>query len=614
MGAWSAWQIPEVPSGLTNIVDTASSISSTVTTVLKTVKDALSALSQANLSPPASTAQGLIDTAIGTLEDGLKELTEGPASGAGLYLLAVPVRKQTVIPSVLRTALDATGMLDLPAGPQDIEQLIAQEAIADQGPEALASFSKAMTAEGGNAGFLRTVAESLSDTGDANRPQLAETDAVAGFCILAGASDYSKMSSFLTAFKALVGAQRPAVAMDAPALPVPQNVKARVVSGSAPAVALSWDYQQPYEVIPTLGISIEMYQVAVIRSQSSKLVSQFTATEIFGTNKLTAGMKVGVGTDVIEVVAIFESSQAAIISEYQDTSITEDGTYYYAVAYNVKAGNTADMLSGSGAEQGFDKLSNVVKLEVLLDAPETGAIKSAGGVPPDWVRMPTVISLFPDLSSAIDKLSSMLGSLTNYTAKPSDTFTKYIEFLGQEIQQWEEQVKSISEPVTKLTTMLSTMSSLGGMYIHTIEGSGGTAFLLKDLNTALLDKTDSSRPPFDTGTEFVSGLVVIATAPSAADLAALQSSLASVLTGTGLPESPVAQALKEIDRVLTAAEAKTFGDNFAVGGTPSGVTPVNVLTTGKPQIGSEDLGLNNCPTPATASHTFADNFQVISGG
>jgi hypothetical protein len=611
MGAWSSWQLPSVPSGLTSAASTAKTVTSTITKALSTVKDVLSTLSELEIDR-TSAAQTLIKTAVTTLESSLTDLLKG----SGVYVLAVPIRKHVVIPSVVQSAMDAVGISELPAAEQTLAFLnISSDLVDNNDPTFATQVAKAMSTDGGNAGFYRTVIESLTDDGDENRPQLSKNDAVTGFCIVAGAADYAMLSNFLSAFKSLTGPRRPSMAFDAPAMPVPQNVKARVVTGDKPQVKLEWDEVQPFVPVPTLGTNAEMYQVAVIRSQSSKLVTRYTAAEIFGTSKLTKGMTAGVGDDLIEVIDVFESSNTKIISDYYDTGLTLDGTYYYAVSFNVKAGGSVAMMTGQSTEQGFAKLSNTVKVHAVLKAPASGSAKSSSGAPPDWIRTPSVVDLFPDISEAVNKLSLLLGSVTNYTATFGDTFKAYIQFLDQEIKEWEQLVESIAGPIQRLSGILSSMSSAGGLYIHSIEGQGGLPFIMKDLGKAFLDKKDLTRPPFDSGTEFVTGLIVLAAAPTQVDLAPIKAALAALLQPNASEDSVIAAAIKEIDKQVAQVETVVFTDSRLLPPTDSTV----LLPSGIPAIGSSDTGLDNCPVPVTSttaaiSYIFADNFEVISGG
>ena len=588
MGAWSAWEIPAVPSGLTSVVGTAKTISSTVTKVLGVVKDAASALAQLE-SPSSSIAQTAISQAVKTLESGLKSLL----GDSGVYLLAVPVRKHVVVPPELTTALNAVGLTSLPPAQQSLDAVAAQAAVfSTTDPTFLAALSAALSTDGGNAGFLRTVVESLSDTGDQSRPQLGDNDTVSGFCVLAGNADYTAMTGFLGSMKSLVGSGKPSVTVDVPAMPVPQNVRAQVVTGSSLAVQLTWDAPMPYAALPVLDTNVAMSQVAIIRSQSPKLVTKHTVMEIFGSTDLSTGMTVGVGDEEIKVLSVFDSAGALLVSDYTDKDLGTEGIYYYSVAFNMKAGSSTDMLTGTSKAQGFNKLSNVVKVQAVSST-QAAATKSALGQPPDWIRTPSIVDVFPDLSEVIGKMSSLVGSLGSYTANFGDALTSYVTFLDSEIKNWEQLVENITGPLERISGVLSSLSSAGGLYIHKFQGTGGNTFLINDLTHALLDKTDSTRPPFDIGTEFVAGLIVIVVDPGQLD------TLSSLLSGTPSAPNPITDAIAALQLSTATAESKVFADNLqAVSAVPA-VAAVGVVPDGCPPA----------TTPATVA--FGNDFTTM---
>lgn len=539
--AWKTFELPKVPGGISTAVDGLKTVASTASTALTVVKSLVEALS-ATATTSLSVSQIAIQTAVASIEGAVKSLTQD----AGVYVLLVPPRSKVIIPDAVKAALTASiAVTPTPEG-LNTQALFAGESTNNHEAALLRSM---FSATGGNAGFVRAVLESFDDTGDANRPMLADTDAVAGMYIVAGATNLASLVPFTNGMSALMSPGRP-TALDAPAIPCPQNVKAKVVAGSA--VRLQWTFQQPLVEIPALGTFAKVTEVAIIRSTSVKMLSASTPQELFGSATLSKGMKSG--DKLTEVVDVVSYKGTDLKSTYLDSSEHKPGTgYYYAVSFHVKLGTSKELSGDGGTDLKFPRLSNVVK--VYFSQEDHGTPRSISGVPPDWYRTPRTIDLFPAMGALLDQVAS-------FAVQVGDTTTGYGDLLKANVKVIEQQIKGYTDLATKLTAASSAISAftsidLGTVSARPFSGTGGVNFVKKDIVKAFGDTTDPNRPPFD-GDEFVSGVVILATTPDA--VALLEKILGSVNAGA----SAIADALAKIDVVLSTIEPAAFNDDMTV--------------------------------------------------
>lgn len=539
--AWNTFALPKVPGGITTAVDGLKTVASTASTALTVVKSLVEALS-ATATTSLSASQLTIQAAVAAIEAAVKALTQD----AGVYVLLVPPRSKVIIPDAVKAAL--TQSLAVTPTPEGLntQAMFSGESTTNQEAAILRSM---FSATGGNAGFVRAVLESFDDTGDANRPQLADTDAVAGMYIVAGAANIASIVPFTNGMSALMAPGRP-TALDAPSIPCPQNVKAKVVAKSA--VRLQWTFQQPLVEIPALGTFAKVTEVAIIRSTSVKMLSASTPQELFGSNALTKGMKSG--DALTEVVDVVSYTGTDLKSTYLDSSEHKPGAgYYYAVSFHMKLGTSTELSGSGGTDLKFPRLSNVVK--VYFSQEDHGTPRSITGVPPDWYRTPRTIDLFPALGALLDQVAS-------FAVQVGDTTTGYGDLLKANVKLLEQQIKGYTDLATKLTAAAANISSftsidLGAVSARSFSGTGGVNFVKKDIVKAFGDTTDPQRPPFD-GDEFVSGAVILATTPDA--VALLETILGNVNTGA----SAIADALAQIDVVLATIEPAAFNDDMTV--------------------------------------------------
>jgi hypothetical protein len=539
--AWTTFELPKIPTPVTTAVDSLKTIASTASaalTVVKTLVQALSAVEIASLSA----SQIAINAAVTAVMTAIDSLT----NDTGIYVLLVPPRSRVVIPDAVRAALASSiGVSPTTTGLQT-QAMFDGETKTTQTANILNTL---FSATGGNAGFVRSVTESFDDLGDSNRPMLSSTDAVAGMYIVAGADNISSLLPFTNGMSSLMAPGRP-TALDAPSIPAPQNLRAYVVTDKN--VLLKWTFQQPTVEIPTLGTFSLVTEIAVIRSTSVTLLSAATPQELFGTNQLSVGMKTG--DTFTEVISVEPYTGVGFKSTYLDDSEHALGTgYYYAISFHIKLGGSLELSSGGGTDIGFPRLSNVAK--VYLSQLDHGTPRSTVGVPPDWYRTPRVVDLFPAVGNLLNQISALAFQF-------SDTTMGYGDLLKANVKVIEQQIKSYTDLATQLTAASAAISAfssinLGSVSSRTFAGIGGNDFIKKDIITAFGDTTDPNRPAFD-GDQFVAGVVLLATTPSAVAL------LNDLMGSLSVAQSIIADALAKIDVALGTIETAVFNDDMSV--------------------------------------------------
>jgi len=584
--AWQTFKLPSVPGGISSAVDGLKTVASTTSTALKIVKGLVEALS-ATATTSLSVSQIAINVAVGTIEAAVKALTED----TGVYVLLVPPRSKVIIPEAVKAALaPSLFVAPTPAGLKTQAMFTGETTTVHEDSILRGLFS----ATGGNAGFVRQVTESFDDLGDDNRPQLADTDAVAGMYLVAGATNIASIIPFTNGMSSLLAPGKP-TALDAPAMPTPQNLKAKVVNGSA--VSLKWDFQPPLVEIPALGTYAAVTEVAIIKSTSVKMLSATTCQGLFGSSQLTSSTKTG--DEKTEVVVVIPHTGVDFKSAVIDATEHKPGVgYYYAASYHVKLGTSKELSTGGGTDLGFLRLSNVVK--VYYPKTDHGTPRSITGVPPDWYRTPRTIDLFPAIGGLLDQVAGL-------TAQLGKTTEGYSDLLKSNVKIIEQQIQGYTDLATQLTATSSSISAFSSINLGTVSsrafsGTGGVNFVKKDLIKAFGDTSDPNRPPFDDD-EFVSGVVILATTPSA--VALLEKILGSISSGA----SDVAAALEKIDVALAPIEAAAFNDDM----TPHDAVPVSSTSASSSAALTTLVGeqASYCYHSYEPSVTFDENMNPI---
>lgn len=511
---------------------------------LSSAASALSLPSFPSFPSAGSAAEAVINAILDTIQS---LLTAGR-----IHTLVVPITKtiqSAPLPALPPTLADLQTSLDINLGPADS---IASNAYANL-----------VQTTGGNAGFYNAFATALMDPADPNRPQYdSQSDAVVMAVLLIGSPNFSSITAAASMIDQLT--VHGGNSAGARTVPVPQNLKARVVGSSVAksiGVRLDWDvpknvYASPY--FP--GVSIVVNRYAVIRSTDPKAQGARTVLDLFATQALTEGLVSGKS----KVLSIGHGLGSAYLDT--DESLEPGVPVYYCVAWETNASEP----SGTNTLP-FDKVSNVAKLSVRSPQPPQT------GTSPDWTATGSAIEAFPPIARAAQTLIEQTRTLIAPSGTSSSRLSDAMQLAQGASKRLSARATDLTNDVKQLATALSR--PIPSLYITQMSsGTGGNVFLMSELAKRLNDMSDTSRPPFDHG-EYVCGVCFVAGAPRLADLAAAIAFF-DTLFGPAAAANPLMGLLAAIDTAVTQAEAAVFGPDMQP--LPPG-TVVDPLT-GKPPI------------------------------
>lgn len=583
MSDWSALRVPKPPQELEGVVGTLSSVSEALIAAMRIVKTSIQALAALEVMQ-LSVTQLAIDAAVREIEKAIEALLQD----TGVYALHVPVRKKIVVSPLIQEALARTGTGQLPQRMAHRGFLQEQAAMLETGsPELIAFLNGVVSADGGNAGFARTVIESLHDEGDHHRPQLGPSTYVGGYHIMAGAPDYLSLLSFLTLFS---GLKFPGLELAVTGEPIPSNLRAKLVAGgdgsARLAARLEWSFQPPVVQIPGLGMTAQVTRVCIVRAESPAFLSVRSVQEVFETTPLSKGLRRG----DVEVVDVLDYAKLDLKSTYLDEGLEKNKTYYYAVGFDYTGGTPEELVAGAGKAAGFRALSNVVKVHCEDPLP-----RNARGIPPDWVRTPAAIDLFPDVAYFARWASSLLSQFGDFTSGYAEILRSMVRHLEQQTTAYATMVEDAARIINRLSA-LGGFGNIGNAHMRGFQGQGGNAFFVQDMLRALSPSNpDPLRPPYDQGDELVTGFVIVAAAPTLAALKSVMSVLSLFFGAPGAQEKNIIR--DALDKLGEVFDDEEFG-----------VSPATPPSPPRPMIGDTP---GACPPePPDQQISFGPDFSI----
>lgn len=503
--------------------------------------------------------------------DAITELLEGLLHDVGIYLFYVPFAKK------LMTNFAGVGDFT----PEEMEWLFG----GGIGPkpndtpsqtEERKRLSQFLTNvnrySGGNYGFFKTIWDSLYDEGDLNRPMFyGNNDYVAGYVMLIG-SDFDPIGflddlwRLFGIFGSLFGGI-PGLPED---IPVPTNLIATPLStGQAGSygtstgsfdVLLEWDGPGSLiNQISDLG-NIILYptETAIIRVKNNpNAMIASNIVELAGTRELTVGRLGGTDDMNVEVVAILD--KPLVKTTYVDRNVPLDDTpigdsYYYATAWRLDAFESRFVSDDTAPQRKLDywQISNVARATPQPAHPPS--------IRPDWLRTPSLASLFPPLEEFIGRIIGFLKTLEGLIGSVLDQYKAYIEFLKSEVKRYEKLITDILDTIKKLAELLKVPSITGGVYYRPFYGKGGNNFFIQDMLMSLVvdSAADPNAPPFLRGDEWVTGFVLMTGGPKP-DVDAFRLALGIILGTHGIGLS---EMLEDLGDAVYEMEQTCFGDNF----------------------------------------------------
>lgn len=561
-----------IPEAIKQLASKASIAVDAVKTVLNVQIAALkfvAALTVDLLDVEAAVAKATVEV----IETALEDLTGGDVA---LKVLVVPFRKQP------NYRLDPTNW-PIAATDSDQATLIDEEAAAKE-RKLNEQLRRAAFYDGGNHGFLRSVADSIFDQDDPNRPTDGDDVAMFAHVWMVGASDILGILDALLTLEGLFGISlkgKSFVPRTINRTPQDLRLKPIVAPSGKVGVMLEWKNPPAEQLHPEFSeLRMRLHEVAVIRSTDDEVMKAKNWTDIFG------DQQPGVFTDdddsdreLKDVLSSSNSLSTAILqyrydgdrdSYLDDSDLQRDTDYYYAVAYRyaIELPEGVSGISNATIVDGFyvtdyKLLSSVQSVRFAKEIAESG-----GGIQPDWITSPNLLSMIPDLQFYVLVLQDYVKSIADKLTGTNSALLAYIQFLESEITRYEQLVSKISNRIQKLLGLLKTPEA--GIYTTSIAlGSGGSVEFVRELAQRLFDEEDESKPPFTTGTEFVAGLVFLAEAPNLSQLEPVRTLIDLLF---GIPESiksSFEEALDSLEEVIDSVTADddddTLGDDLQPG-------------------------------------------------
>ena len=527
-------------------------------------------------------ANAAIGALISAVNEGLTQLL----GSTGLYLLPVPPPKKGLyrfVAQAVDEGEEASNTIEFPAnsvlsrGTPEQQEALRNSALWTQLLNPTDLFS------GGNAYFLKALSESLFDARDTNRPRFPASSYWAYGLLLAGSSDLTSLVELLGFMQRLFGgrtnANQVGVSQGLGSI-VPQGVTVTPSSLGTDAI-VSWDLVPVNQVLSSYDqATVEAVEYAVIRSTGLEARTVGHVYDLFASNELKAGMEGSYGSKILAV-----KSYDGIVTRYIDTSTLEDGvTYYYHLAFSTQirppGPDALEILKRtfSGANTptsrridsepkvlGFDLLSSAARYR--KPARREDHCVSSLGKAPDWIRTPTA-GMVPAINGFVDDLQEYLRKLQNTVSNVSNQNSAIVALLNKEIAKYEALSNSITQRIQQITTVFTAPSA--GIYGTFRYGSGGTSSFLTDVVRAFEDSTDTNRPPFTNGDEFVSGVAIVAVSPSEASVLAAWNLLRLLFAPTDATD-PALVGIRSINTQLAQVEADLVSQ--ITGGTNNPLNP-----------------------------------------
>lgn len=477
--------------------------------------------------------------------DVVRALLKDLQGGTGCYYLAIPIRAINTTPD------QALIYAPEPAGFQSIPEQFLPPVSGKSG---------------GNYGFYQDVAASLADELDMLRPTFTSEAYVAGVFVVAGSSSYLNMIPLINKLRALLSGATLSGAgegLSDLSFPHTQELRAsivpRAVTGSELAInRLVGGGEQPYSV------KLEWKRVDRVITNTDFGVPTTHTIKRVGVYRRSDAPFPTMVQDIAEN-KYGEYTQIALFdydgwthTAYDDTA-TPGETYYYGVGYEIESTSASD-----------ETISITYPIDTFattsISLPADMNILPRTGVPPDWVMLPSPLSLIPDIRTFVDTVNLFLDTLEKRVDDTQAQYRKYITDISAEVQRY----ITLSQQITQTIRQIVELMTLPDVYIgaYPFAGRGGNQFMLNTLGRAL-NGDDSGRPPFDNGDEIVTGFILYTGASTPGALTAFSNMIETLFGGSGAAASAYKTASDSLGTVIASVDQQiTFLENLDKSPTP----------------------------------------------
>lgn len=509
-------------------------------------------------------ANAAVQAAVSALSNFVNQLLDS----AGVYVLIVPLPKKGLVSIASRpNNPDEPGSNFVQIPEQNLLSGLpaARANQLRQSPSFSQIFNPRDLFLGGNAYFVKTLAEALYDPGDRNRPKFSPQSYWAYSLLVAGATDVTSLLSAATFFDRLFGRTRSANGVSASRGVsdfVPRNIRVGP-SGRGYFPVLEWErVPQSIALLSYDGARVVPTEYAVIRSTDFRAKTATSVLDLFSSADLREGQTGQFGAKVLKV-----AGYDGVVNRYIDTEEFTAPNVFYHVAFRSRteapagagASVPAPPRSNAAGEPQTDSVVRVDNPYNLLSScaewrrPTSNAqlTDTRLSVAPDWSRTTSVAALFPGLERLLDRAVENLQTLSGASRNINETNTAYLNLLGREVDRITRQTAEINGYLSQLQAIFATPNA--DVFVTTRQGQGGVGTFLSDAILAMDDPRDPNRPNFDTGDEYVTGIVLLCVGPDPSPIAAAFAMLEG-LFGSSADNEALA-GLESIQTSLTEVEA-----------------------------------------------------------
>ena len=407
-----------------------------------------------------------------------------------------------------------------------VQGLIGNNMILSDGSRVL------LGGHGGNAGFVRTVAASLEDAYDENRPQFGEDSIVGGAVLITGANTYHQAIALIRKLQDLFSSPLyPKLTIDDQRTPKPRNLQAHTVAPSGLneyEVKLSWEPESIVSVLDIYGNPrYAIREVVIYRSEWDKTFPRGSLSNY-------------------EVARI---KYTGFQTSWRDTDFPSEqprpAWRYYAVGFSLN-----EISDENNETEIADPL--IVKRVSICLGPGGMQPQRNMGIPPDWQAI-GLFDLIPPIGAALSTMRQFIEDQKDAAEAASAQMQKLVDELEREIERYTDFVEDVASTIKELVDLLTFPE---GYFGFTTLGpfTGGNDAFVQELKEALTNTSDPNRPPFDTGTEIVAGLVLLIGVNKSAGIPAISALLGLMEALFGGVRDEASKLSRDLRAAVQAAE------------------------------------------------------------
>lgn len=530
----------------------------------------------------AATATALARRLVNLAVSGIQSVLNSLLDDTGAYVLLVPLPKKGLV-SIVADA-------DTPDQPgsnyvqfPDRAMLSVLNSTSAARLRASPSFSSIFDAPtyslGGNRYLVNTIAGSIYDAGDLNRPKFTGESYWVYSLLVAGATDVTSLLGTVNSLDRLFSIPRSANGVPASRNIgdfVATNVRASP-SGRNRVVVVEWDWVPPSSNLTGYdGATITARKYAIVRSTSLEARSVTSILDLFPNPDIAEGQQGNYGAKVLKV-----ADYNGVVRRYVDSEALIAGrTYYYHVAIN-----TTIVGSPLSADSGVDRPRSTVGTETPVRVelpfnlmspaavwrqPAAGETSSNPGlsVAPDWTRTPSVARILPGVDRVVDIVTEEVRKAQDAYSLASNSADQYATVISGIVDEYVARAEALSSAIERYTNVLSSFDA--GIYGTIRYGQGSAENFIADVVGAIDDVADPNRPPFDVGDEYVVAALTVVVSP---DATVVQSALQFLQVLLGIADNEALAGINSITTELAAVEQGLL-DQIRGGGAPPADAPV----------------------------------------